>query len=129
MKTTAALTVPSLETSRENRCVVNRRHAMRFLLLFSLCPSLFAQVIPLWPDEPPQFLENASAEVREERGTIRNVTVPSITLFLPAADKRNGMAVIVWRSGRTCCWSGCGRCLGDNAARFVVPHRFRSRLP
>ncbi|MBE2283320.1 MAG: alpha/beta hydrolase [Prosthecobacter sp.] len=99
MKTTAALTVPSLETSRENRCVVNRRHAMRFLLLFSLCPSLFAQVIPLWPDKPPQFLENPPAEVREERGTIRNVTVPSITLFLPAADKRNGMAVIVCAGG------------------------------
>ncbi len=30
---------------------------------------------------------------------MRNVTVPSITLFLPPADKRNGMAIIVCAGG------------------------------
>lgn len=58
-----------------------------------------AEVIPLWPDEPPQFMKNAPAEITEERGTIRNVTVPSITLFLPPADKRTGMAIIVCAGG------------------------------
>jgi acetyl esterase/lipase len=73
---------------------------MRLLpAFFILCSSLVAQTIPLWPDKPPQFMENAPAEVKEERGTIRNVTVPSITLFLPQADKRTGMAVIVCAGG------------------------------
>lgn len=56
-------------------------------------------VIPLWPDKPPQFLENAPAEVTEDRGTIHNVTVPSISLFLPPAEKRTGMAIIVCAGG------------------------------
>lgn len=58
-----------------------------------------AESIPLWPAKPPQFLENAPAEVQEERGNIRNVTVPSIALFLPPADKRTGMAIIVCAGG------------------------------
>jgi acetyl esterase/lipase len=61
--------------------------------------SLHAAPIPLWPGKPPQFLENAPAEITEAKGTIRNVTVPSITLFLPPAGKRNGMAIIVCAGG------------------------------
>lgn len=71
----------------------------RYLLLLLASHSMAAESIPLWPDKPPQFLENAPAEIQEERGTIRNVTVPSITLFLPPADKRNGMAIIVCAGG------------------------------
>ncbi len=56
-------------------------------------------VIPLWPDKPLQFLENAPAEVTEERGSIRNVSVPSISVFLPPAEKRTGMALIVCAGG------------------------------
>lgn len=69
-------------------------------LLLAVSP-VFAEpaVIPLWLDKPPQFLENAPAEITEERGSIRNVTVPSITLFLPPADKRTGMALIVCAGG------------------------------
>src|SRR5262245_39775325 len=66
---------------------------------FTVCFARAGEVIPLWPDKPPQFLENAPAEVVEERGTIRNVTVPSITLFLPPEDKRTGMAIIVCAGG------------------------------
>lgn len=76
------------------------------LLIFALSGLLAASlagaeqvVIPLWPDKPPQFLEHAPAEITEERGSIRNVTVPSISLFLPPADKRTGMAIIVCAGG------------------------------
>lgn len=72
------------------------RFALPLLLLLSTAQ---AESIPLWPDKPPQFLENAPAEAQEERGTIRNVTVPSITLFLPPQDKRTGMAIIVCAGG------------------------------
>ncbi|MCB1278461.1 alpha/beta hydrolase [Prosthecobacter sp.] len=73
---------------------------MRFALsLLILSSFVHAETIPLWPDKPPQFLANAPAEVKEERGNIRNVTVPSITLFLPPADKRTGMAIIVCAGG------------------------------
>lgn len=80
---------------------------MRLLLLLSLFLGTFqpglglhaAEVIPLWPDKPPQFMENSPAEIQEERGTIRNVTLPSITLFLPPAEKRTGMAIIVCAGG------------------------------
>lgn len=69
------------------------------ILIFFTTATLAADVIPLWPDKPPQFLENAPAEIKEERGSIRNVTVPSITLFLPPADKRTGMTIIVCAGG------------------------------
>ncbi|MDI1315017.1 alpha/beta hydrolase [Prosthecobacter sp.] len=69
------------------------------LLLFSAVALCAAESIPLWPDKPPQFLENAPAEAHEERGTIRNVTVPTITRFLPPADKSTGMAIIVCAGG------------------------------
>jgi len=73
---------------------------MRFLcLLLCFASPLVGQSIPLWPEKPPQFLENAPAEVQEERGTIRHVTVPAITLFLPPQDKRAGMAIIVCAGG------------------------------
>lgn len=58
-----------------------------------------AESIPLWPDKPPQFLENASAETTEGHGSIRNVTVPSLTPFLPPPDKRTAMAIIVCAGG------------------------------
>lgn len=69
-------------------------------LVLAVCPAWAdPEVIPLWPDKPPQFLENAPAEVIEERGSIRNVTVPSISLFLPPAEKRTGMAIVVCAGG------------------------------
>ena len=67
--------------------------------IFSAVALRAAESIPLWPGKPPQFLENAPEEVREERGTIRNVTVPAITLFLPPAEIRTGMAIIVCAGG------------------------------
>ena len=58
-----------------------------------------SNTIPLWPGKPPQFLEGAPPEVVEARGTIRNVTVPSITFYLPPKDLRTGTAIIVCAGG------------------------------
>ena len=68
-------------------------------LIFSAVALHAAESIQLWPDKPPQFLANAPAEIQDAHGTIRNVTVPAITLFLPPADKRTGMAIIVCAGG------------------------------
>jgi acetyl esterase/lipase len=54
---------------------------------------------PLWPDKPPQFLENAPAETIEDNGSVRNVTVPSLTVYPAPAEKRNGTAIILCPGG------------------------------
>lgn len=61
--------------------------------------TLLAQTIPLWPDKPPQFLTDAPAETTDERGTVRNVTIPSLVPFPAPAEKRTGMAIIVCAGG------------------------------
>jgi len=58
-----------------------------------------ADFIPLWPDKPPQFLENAPAETKDEHERIRNVTIPAIELFPAAAEKRTGQAIIICAGG------------------------------
>ena len=72
--------------------------ALAFVTLASLCRAAEPQVIPLWPEKPPQFLADAPAETYEN-GTFHGVTIPSITLFAPPAEKRNGMAIIVCAGG------------------------------
>lgn len=65
-------------------------------------PASGAEVVvslPLWEREPPQFRENGSVETQEENGTIRNVSRPAISLFLPPKDQRTGMAIIVCAGG------------------------------
>jgi dipeptidyl aminopeptidase/acylaminoacyl peptidase len=76
---------------------MNCRAFIATFLLF-VSSSGFAETIPLWPDKPPQFLADAPAETFEN-GTFRGVTIPSITLFSPPADKRNGMAILVCPGG------------------------------
>lgn len=55
--------------------------------------------IALWPDKPPQFMDNAAPEVIADNQRIRNVSVPTITPYLPPKDKRTGMAVLVCAGG------------------------------
>jgi len=55
--------------------------------------------IPLWPGKPPQFVENAPSETVDEHGRIRMVSVPTLTLYLPAKEKSTGMAIIVCAGG------------------------------
>lgn len=56
-------------------------------------------MFPLWPGEPPQFLDGAEPETRDERGVFRGVTVPAITVYPAEAAKRNGIALIVCAGG------------------------------
>ncbi len=55
--------------------------------------------IPLWPDRPPQFLEDAPPETVDEHARITNVTIPSITVYLPPEAKRTGRTLIVCPGG------------------------------
>lgn len=82
----------------------------RFLLIFLLAPVLVSaaspdesgevtRTLPLWPDEPPQFLPGAPPETVDEAGRIRGVTLPSLTLFPISGDKNSGRAVIVCAGG------------------------------
>ena len=72
--------------------------ALILLLCAPVCGEDLSRV-PLWPDKPPQFLADAPAEIQEERGTIRNVTVPSLAIFPADESKRTGMAIIVCAGG------------------------------
>jgi acetyl esterase/lipase len=55
--------------------------------------------IPLWPGKPPQFVENAPAETVDEHARIRMISVPTISAYLPPADRSTGMAIIVCPGG------------------------------
>jgi acetyl esterase/lipase len=90
------------------------------LLLFPLArlqgvDAASKEVILLWPDKPPQFLENAPAETVDEHGSVHNVTVPSITLYPAPAEKRNGTAIII------CCGGGYGALGWKNGVDDAVP--------
>ncbi len=55
--------------------------------------------VALWPGRPPRFVENAGPEVVTDEARIRNVSVPTISVYLPPPEKRTGMALIVCAGG------------------------------
>jgi acetyl esterase/lipase len=55
--------------------------------------------IPLWPDKPPKFVDNAPPETVDEHAHIRMVSVPTISVYLPPHGKATGMVVIVCPGG------------------------------
>ncbi|MBL8828551.1 MAG: alpha/beta hydrolase [Planctomycetaceae bacterium] len=55
--------------------------------------------IPLWTTEIPEFKTDAPPETVEARGTIRMVSVPTISPYLAPADKATGMAIVVCAGG------------------------------
>ena len=55
--------------------------------------------IPLWPGQLPRIAENAPPETVIENAKIHSVPAPTITPYLPAKEKRNGMAIIVCAGG------------------------------
>lgn len=55
--------------------------------------------IPLWPDKPPGFVENAPAEIVNEKAQIKMVSVPMISVYLPPKENRTGKAIIVCPGG------------------------------
>jgi acetyl esterase/lipase len=56
-------------------------------------------VLPLWPGKPPKFLDGAPPEPVEPRGTIKMVSVPTISVYLPTTTKATGIALIVCAGG------------------------------
>jgi acetyl esterase/lipase len=90
--------------------------------LLAVCPlvSLAQEQIPLWPSGAPGFEDRKDTPEIRETFYIRNVHNPSLTVFLPAADKANGAAVVV-------CPGGAHRFLtidaeGNNPAKFFAEH-------
>lgn len=90
--------------------------------LLAVCPLLTQaqEQIPLWPNGPPGFEDRKDTPEIRETFYIRNVHNPSLTVFLPSADKANGAAVIV-------CPGGAHRFLtidaeGNNPAKFFADH-------
>jgi len=90
--------------------------------------------IPLWPDKPPRFLENAPAETMDDKKSVHNVTVPSITVYPAPVEKRNGNALIICSGGGygTLGWKNCV----DNAVPVfhslgvtVIGLKYRLRPP
>ncbi len=71
--------------------------------------------IPLWPDKPPRFLENAPPETVDDKGSVHNVTVPSITVYPAPSEKRSGSALII------CCGGGYGALGWKNGVDDAVP--------
>ncbi len=73
--------------------------ALILMFAVSTCAQAAPEQIPLWPAGVPGF-ESRRDEPEEVRDYwVRNIHKPSITAFLPPADKANGAAVIVVPGG------------------------------
>lgn len=88
-----------------------------FLNLFALCVMTFAShlcaadpvvapaaaahgpVVLLWPNGAPGSEGKTGEEKTDERGFVSNIHRPSLTVYLPAADKATGAAVLVIPGG------------------------------
>jgi acetyl esterase/lipase len=55
--------------------------------------------IPLWPDKPPRFVESAPAETVDANAHIKNVSVPTVSVYLPSAETHRRTAIIVCPGG------------------------------
>jgi acetyl esterase/lipase len=56
-------------------------------------------VVPLWANGAPGFEDRRNEPERTNGGSISNIHNPSITVFLPPADKANGAAVLIFPGG------------------------------
>jgi acetyl esterase/lipase len=56
-------------------------------------------VVPLWPNGAPGFEDRRNEPERTNGGSVSNIHNPSITVFLPPADKANGAAVLIFPGG------------------------------
>jgi predicted esterase len=57
------------------------------------------EVMKLWPENPPGFLADAPPETTDEQGRVRNVTVPTLAVYLAPKETRNGTAIIICSGG------------------------------
>lgn len=55
--------------------------------------------VQLWDGDPPGFLAEARPEVLAENQRIRNVSVPTVSPYLPAPETATGMALVVCAGG------------------------------
>ena len=76
----------------------------------------------LWAGDAPGLADNPGPEVAEAGGRVSNVSVPTLDVYLPPADKANGAAIIIVSGG------GYGRLasgpLGRDAAKLFVPQGY-----
>ena len=56
-------------------------------------------VLKLWPDKIPYSNGTLAEEITTDKGHIRNIQDPTITVYLPAADKATGAAVVICPGG------------------------------
>jgi acetyl esterase/lipase len=56
-------------------------------------------VVAIWPEGVPGTPANVAAEVEEEPNRLTNISVPTLTIYTPPAEARNGTAVIVCPGG------------------------------
>jgi len=57
------------------------------------------QSLRLWPGDAPGLPPNPGPEVAEAAGRVSNVSVPTLDVYLPPADKANGTAIIICSGG------------------------------
>jgi acetyl esterase/lipase len=55
--------------------------------------------ILLWPEKPPRAIDNPPEEVVTPEGRIRVISTPTISVYLPQAEKRTGRAIIMFPGG------------------------------
>jgi acetyl esterase/lipase len=75
------------------------RLAATLAVLTALSAAAAQEQIPLWPQGAPGFEDRKDVAEIKETFYIRNVHQPSLTVFLPAAEKATGAAVIVCPGG------------------------------
>lgn len=76
------------------------RFAIRTISLLTFCALAQAQqVIPLWEKGAPGFEARRAEPEQHKDWWYKNIHNPSLTVFLPAAGKANGTAVIVAAGG------------------------------
>ncbi len=105
----------------------------RLLALLFTASSLLAETpaaLPLWPQGAPGSESRAKEPEATEGSNVTNVHNPSITPFLPAADKATGVAVVIAPGGghSKLCLGHEGYALGQwmadhGIAAFVLKYR------
>lgn len=70
------------------------------LISISTFPAIAQQAIPLYNGAIPNAIQGSNEEIiNADRSAISKVSIPTLTPFLPAADKANGTAVIICPGG------------------------------
>ena len=79
------------------------KYKFLFILFNVISPLMFSQtVLPLYADSIPNSKTAIDEEKSEQTNgvtTIRNVSQPTLSIFLPTADKANGTAVVICPGG------------------------------